>query len=47
MDRNVVKNVINGVNFVKIGHSWGKWEKLAHFRGQNDDICRNLGKVLK
>ena len=47
MDRNVVKNVINGVNLVKIGHSWWNWSKLGHFGGQNDVICQNFGKVLK
>ena len=47
MDRNLVKNVINGVNLVKIGHFWSKWSKLGHFGGKNDIICRHLGKCVK
>ena len=31
MDINLVKNVINGVNLVKIWHFWWKWSKLDHF----------------
>ena len=31
MDINLVKNVINGVNLVKIGRFWRKWSKLGHF----------------
>ena len=31
MDLNVVKNAINWVNLVKIGHFWWKWSKLGHF----------------
>ena len=31
MDINLVKNVINGVNLVKIGHFWWKYSKLGHF----------------
>ena len=27
----MVKNVINGVTFVKIGHYWLKWSKLGNF----------------
>ena len=41
---NLVKNVINGVNLVKVGNFWSK---LGHFGGQNDVICQNLGKVIK
>ena len=39
----LVKNVINGVIFVKIGHFWGKWSKLAYFGGKNYVIVQNLG----
>ena len=31
MDINLVKNVINWVDLVKIGHIWRKWSKLSHF----------------
>ena len=31
MDRNLVKNVINGVNLVKIGHVLGKTVKIGSF----------------
>ena len=37
MDINLVKNAINGVNFVKIGHFWG----------QNDATGQNSGKFVK
>ena len=47
MDINLVKNVINDVNLVKIGHFWSKWSKLGHFGGKNDVICQNLAKVVK
>ena len=30
MDINLIKNVINGVNLVKIGLFWWKWSKLGH-----------------
>ena len=46
MDRNLVKNIINGVNLVKIGHFWRKWSKLGHFNGQNDVIDQTLGKLV-
>ena len=38
MDRNLVKNVINGLNLVKIGHFWLKWSNLGYFGDQNDVI---------
>ena len=44
---NFGKNVINGVNFVKISHFWLKWSKFAHFGSQNDVRVQNLGKVVK
>ena len=50
MDKNLVKNVINGVNLVKIGHfdqNGHNWVILAYFGGQNDFICQNLVKVVK
>ena len=47
MDIYLVKNVINGVNSVKIGHSWRKWSKLGPFRGKNNAIYQNLEKVVK
>ena len=47
MDINVVNNVINGFNLVKIGQFRWKWSKLGHCGGQNDVICLNLGKVVK
>ena len=40
------KNVIKGVNLVKIGHFWWKWSKLGNFGGQNDVIGQNLVKVV-
>ena len=47
MDRNVVKNVINGVNLVKIGHFCENGQNrviLAYFGGQNDVICKKFGE---
>ena len=43
----LAKNVINGVNLVKIGHFWAKWSKFGDFGGQNEVIGQNLGKVVK
>ena len=43
----IVKNVINGVNLVKIGHFWSKWLKLGHFGDQNDVLSQNLVKFVK
>ena len=42
MDKNAVIYVINGVNLVKIGHSWLIWSKLGHFGDQNDVIGPNI-----
>ena len=47
MDKNLVKNVINGVNLVKIGHFLWKWPKLGRFLDQNDVIGQNLMKLGK
>ena len=47
MDINLVKNVINGVNLVKIGHFWSKCTKFGHFGGQNDVIGKNFGAGRK
>ena len=38
------KNLINGVNLVKIGHFS---EKFLNFGGKNDVIGQNFGKVVK
>ena len=43
MDIYLVKNDINGVNLVKIGHFWWKWSNLGHFGGKNDVISQNFG----
>ena len=47
MNINLVKNVINGGNFVKIGHFWSKCSQLGHFGGQNDVIVPYFGKFVK
>ena len=47
MDIVLVKNVINRVNLVKLGHFWWKCSKFWHFGGQNDAIYQNLGEVVK
>ena len=36
------KNVINGVNLVKIGHFWWKWTKLGHFGKIWGPKCRHM-----
>ena len=36
------KNVINGVNLVKIGHFWWKWSKLGHFGIIWGSKCRHM-----
>ena len=38
MDRNLGKNVINGVNLVKIGHFLVKMVEIGSFGGQNNVI---------
>ena len=40
IDSNLVKNVINGVNLVKMGHFILKWPKLANSWCKNDVICQ-------
>ena len=44
IDINLVKNVINGVNLVKIGHFLWKLSILGHFGPQNDPIWRHRSK---
>ena len=44
MHRNVVKNVINGVNLVKICHFWWKLSKLGHFGGKITSYVKISGK---
>ena len=47
MDINLVKNVINGVNLVKVGRFLVKMVKIGSFWGQNRASGQNLGKVVK
>ena len=50
MDRSLVKNVVNGVNMVKIGRfdENGQNRAFCHSLGaKNDLICQNLEKVVK
>ena len=44
---NLVKIVINGVNFAKIGHLGENVPNGLIFGGKNDVICQNFGKVVK
>ena len=43
----LVKNVINGVNLVKIGHFCENGKNGVIFGSKNDVIGQNLGKVVK
>ena len=48
MDINLVKNVINGVNLVKIGHFFGEHgQNCAILAVKNDVIGQKLGKLVK
>ena len=47
IDKNLVKNVINGSNLVKIGHFWWKWSKLVHFGIIWGSKCRHMSKFLE
>ena len=44
MDINLVKNVINCVNFVNIGRFWLKWSKLGHFGAKMTSYVKISGK---
>ena len=43
----MVKNIINVVNLVKIGHFWRKWSDLGQFGDQNDVIGPHFRVVRK
>ena len=47
IDRNLLKNVTNGVNLVRIGHFLLKCQTFGDFGGQTEIICQNLGQVFK
>ena len=47
MELNLVTNVINGLNFFKIGHFLRELSKFGHFGVKNDVIGQKLGEVVK
>ena len=46
MELNLVTNVVNGLNFFKIGHFLSVLSKFSHFGVKNDVISSKIGEIF-